>query len=97
MANIVRRPRARLDLLDVWDYIADDNEAAADSMLDRIDRALNMLSDNPGAGRARPELADALRSFPVGNYVLYYLPAKDGIELVRVLSGYRDIGTDDFE
>jgi toxin ParE1/3/4 len=42
-------------------------------------------------GRARPELAPELRSFPVKRYVLYYRPDADGIELVRVLDGARNI------
>ena len=53
-----------------------------------------MLSEQPKAGRERPELAPGLRSFPVGNYLLFYLPLPGGIDLVRVLSGYMDIGAD---
>jgi len=64
--EILRRPQARLDLIDIWNYIADDNEAAADRLLDRIEQ--------PKAGRERAELAPGLRSFPVGNYLLFYLP-----------------------
>ena len=30
--EIVRRPRARLDLIEIWTYIAEDNEAAADRL-----------------------------------------------------------------
>jgi len=30
MATIVKRPRAELDLLDIWDYIADDSLDRAD-------------------------------------------------------------------
>lgn len=56
-----------------------------------------MLSDNPKAGRHRPELVTTLRSFPVESIVLFYFPMQTGIELVRVLSGYRDIGRDDFD
>lgn len=98
MANeILRRPQARLDLIEIWSYIADDNEAAADRMLDRFDQTLRMLSDQPLAGRERPELAPGLRSFPVGNYVLFYLPLPNGIDLVRVRSGYMDIEPEDFE
>lgn len=97
MGEVTRRPRARQDLIEIWTYIADDNEAAADGVLDRIDGVLVMLADNPLIGRERPELAASLRSFPVGSYVLFYLPTAGGIDLVRVLSGYRDIGTDDFE
>jgi toxin ParE1/3/4 len=33
----------------------------------------------------------ALRSLAVGNYLIFYLPVEDGIEVVRVLPGMRDI------
>lgn len=93
--DIVRSPRARLDLIEIWISIADDNQTAADRMLDRFEAALRTLRDNPLAGRARPELGPNLRSFPVGNYVLYYQPIADGIDLVRVRSGYLDLGSGD--
>ena len=51
--------------------------------------------ENPLAGRTRSELVEGLRSFPVGNYVLFYRPAGGGIELIRALSGYRDIQAED--
>jgi toxin ParE1/3/4 len=95
--EIVRRPQARLDLVEIWGFIADDSEAAADRMLDRIDEVLRMLRDRPLAGRARPELLPELRSFPVGSYVVFYLPPPNGIDLVRVRSGYLDIGPNDFD
>jgi len=66
-------------------------------MLDRIDEVLRMLRDRPLVGRARPELTAELRSFPVGSYIIFYLPLPNGIELVRVRSGYLDTGPDDFE
>ena len=44
-------------------------------------------------GRVRSELAPELRSFPVGRYVVFYLPCPDGIDIVRVLHGARDIET----
>ena len=95
--RVVQRPQAERDLIEIWSFIADDNEQAADRPLDRFDRALLTLSDNPKAGRARPELAPDLRSFPVGNYVLYYRPAADEIELARVRSGYLDIQPEDMD
>jgi toxin ParE1/3/4 len=42
-------------------------------------------------GRPRDELASGLRSFPVGTYIVFYRRAKVGIEVARILSGYRDI------
>jgi len=44
-------------------------------------------------GVSREELAHDLRSLAVGNYLIFYLPIDDGIEVVRVLSGMRDIDT----
>jgi len=89
--RVEHRPRARADLLDIWLYIADDNEEAADRTLSRIDTALDLLCDQPGIGRARPELGvPNLRSYPVGNYVLYYVSSPDSIAFVRVLEGHRD-------
>jgi toxin ParE1/3/4 len=95
--EIVRRPQAHLDLIEIWGFIAQDSEPAADRMLDRIDEVLRMLRDRPLVGRARPELTAELRSFPVGSYIIFYLPLPNGIELVRVRSGYLDTGPDDFE
>ncbi|WP_245447376.1 type II toxin-antitoxin system RelE/ParE family toxin [Methylobacterium sp. 17Sr1-1] len=54
MADLVRRPRARRDLLKIWDFTAGHNEAAADDVLERIEAALIMRAENPLAGRARP-------------------------------------------
>jgi plasmid stabilization system protein ParE len=47
--------------------------------------------------RGRGELAASLRSFPVGNYIVFYLPLPDGINVVRILNGYRDITADDMD
>jgi len=35
--------------------------------------------------------AEGMRSFPVGRYVIFYLPLADGSDIVRVLHGARDI------
>lgn len=94
--GISRKPLARRDLIEIWSHIAEDNESAADQLLDRIDELLRMLRDNPKAGRMREELAHDLRSFPVGNYMMFYRPTDAGIMLVRVLSARLDIAPDDF-
>ncbi len=95
--RLCKRPQVDLDLDSIWDFIADDNPTAADRVLDRIGEVLDMLIRNPLAGRQRPELASGLRSFPAGNYIVFYLPLDDGIEVVRILSGYLDIAPEDME
>lgn len=91
MAIVLKRPLAELDLLEIWDYIADDSLDRADGFLDRIEGKLQVLALNPGIGRRREELLPELQSFPVGNYVVFYREVKDGIDVIRVLHGSRDI------
>lgn len=50
-----------------------------------------MLAEYPYSGTARPELQPGLRSRPVGNYVIFYRPQADGIEVVRVLHGRQEV------
>ena len=81
--------------MEIWVNIAIDSERAADRLLDGVESVMNMLAENPRAGRERPELADELRSFAVESYVLFYKPMSEGIELVRVRPGRMDIRSDD--
>ncbi|MCJ2013228.1 type II toxin-antitoxin system RelE/ParE family toxin [Methylobacterium sp. J-076] len=97
MSRIRRYGRAKDDLLDLWTYIAQDDIAAADRMLDRIEAKLELVADRPRLGREMPELAEDLRSVTVGNYVLFYRPVPDGIALVRVLSRYVDLDHAEFD
>jgi toxin ParE1/3/4 len=65
--------------------------------LDRIEKVFAMLADHAFAGRARPELAVGLRSFPTGSYIVFYRYDDRGtIDVVRVLSGFLDLSEDDF-
>ena len=91
--GIVRRtPASFKDYGAIWDYVAKHGSPdAADELLRAFDLQVQFLSDNPGAGPARPELRRRLRSLPVGNYVLFYRRARGGIELVRVVHGARDL------
>jgi toxin ParE1/3/4 len=90
-SRVTRRPLAALDILDIWDYIAEDSVAAADQWLDKLDEKFNLIATQPLMGRAREELAAGLRSFPFGRYVIFYVPFENGIDVVRVLHGARDI------
>ena len=93
MAVILKRPRALLDLAEIWSYIAEDSVTHADRFTARIDKTFRLLSRRPGVGRTRLELYPNLRSFVVGKYVVFYLPLKNGVDIIRVLHGARDIET----
>jgi toxin ParE1/3/4 len=96
MANRFRkRSQADADLDSIWTYIATDNIAAADNLMSRIGSVFEMLAQNPLAGRARADLTQELRSFAVANYIVFYFPRSDGVEIVRIMNGRQDIDADD--
>src|SRR5512133_2181909 len=81
---------ARADLLEIWAYIAEENGAAADRVVDEIALTFSTLSCHPRMGRQREGFRRPLRTFPVGKYLIYYRLLKDGIEIYRVLHTARD-------
>lgn len=91
MPRVIRDRAAERDLDGIWDHIAQESVSAANRLIDTIAQTCDTLASQPEMGRLRPELAPHLRSFPVGNYVIFYRPIADGIEVARVLHGARDI------
>jgi len=91
VAVIVLQPRAKADLSDIWQVIAEDSDDQANAFIDLIDQKFQLLAQQSGLGLGREELAEGLRSFPVGRYVIFYLAIPGGVQIVRVLHGARDI------
>ncbi|WP_341710400.1 type II toxin-antitoxin system RelE/ParE family toxin [Limnobacter sp.] len=91
MVRVIRRPLAELDILEIWDFIAEDSVTEADLWIDKLDEKLLLWATQPMMGRSRDELATGLRSFAFGRYVVFFLPISDGLDVVRVLHASRDI------
>lgn len=91
MSRIRITPLAERDLEDIWFFIAQDDPAAADRLIDLLEEKYLLLASNPQMGPARPDIAKELRYHPVGNYLLLYRVIAGGIELVRVVHGARDL------
>lgn len=88
---------AETDLLELWVTIAEENPTAADEILDVIQATATLLGTQPEMGRARPEVAEGLRSLPTRTpYLIFYLPDDDGLLVVRVLHHARDIDVEYF-
>ena len=84
-----RTAQAEADLIDIWLYIAQDNPAAADRLLDLLDEKSRALARNPQMGMAREDIAAGVRHFPVGRYLILYRHVADGVEVVRYVHGMR--------
>lgn len=85
--------QAARDIEDIWKYLAPNNLKAADTLFDTLRESFPKLAKFPQMGRLRSELAPFLRSFPVKNYLIFYRPIDEGIEIILILHGSQDIET----
>ena len=96
MPQILYTETSVADLREIWDYIAQDNERAAEQLLMTFKRKLQTLATMPEMGKDESDLGDKLRSFPVGSYMLFYRGVENGVLHVRAIHGARDITADYF-
>ena len=73
-------------------YLAKESKGSANKLLDAFYRAMEMLAANPFAGHKREDLTEQpVRFWPVKWHYLIIYKVAEPIEILRVLSGYRDI------
>ena len=80
------------DLNEIWDYVAEDNQKAADALIDLLVQKCRELVRLEGVGHRREDLLPGLLSQPCRKYVIFFR-RKEEVEIVRILHGARDIGT----
>jgi plasmid stabilization system protein ParE len=95
MSGYVLTPRAKADIFNIWAYIADHNQDAADRVEQAIFDACAFLAETPMRGHSRPDLTGrplrfwTLNRYP--NYVIVYRPEEAPLPIVAVMHGKRDI------
>ncbi len=96
-AKVTIKPQARLELLQIFIHIGEQNLSAAEKFTAAAEADCETLARMPGIGRmrefARPDLSD-IRSWPIGgfnDYLIFYRPTASGIDVLRVIHGARDI------
>jgi len=82
-------PAALADLKESWDYVAADNEAAADRILSIITEAGHRLDRFPRMGRPGKIAGTREFSVPRTPYFLVYCVKTNGIEISRVMHSSR--------
>jgi toxin ParE1/3/4 len=82
---------AERDLLDIHAFITERSSGAAIRLLRRIDATCRMLAEQPGLGARRDCIREGMRLWTVGVYLILYRIRADGVEVVRVVHGHRDL------
>lgn len=86
--------RARTELRAIRRYIADTSgqREIAETFTDRLIFQCERLASMPfEMGTARPELGAGIRSFPYGNYVIFFRYREHRMEIISIIEGHRDI------
>lgn len=85
---------AEQDLIEIVDYIAGDNLAAALKLSNKIEKNILKLEDYPLIGvipKVRRLARKGYRILVVGDYLVFYVLLDDErVEIRRILSGKRD-------
>ncbi|REJ66348.1 MAG: type II toxin-antitoxin system RelE/ParE family toxin [Planctomycetota bacterium] len=92
MPSVIYSPAAEEDLLEIAAFIARDKPEAARRWLRTIREKCSLIATQPELGESRSGFGVAgCRSFSVGNYVIFFRPVDDGVEISRVVHGHRDL------
>jgi len=91
MARVIRSEQAQQDLEHIFDYLDGQSVQAADQFSIKFEMTSELHAAHPQIGASAEEYAPNLRQFTVWNYAIFYRPINDGIELIRIIHGARDL------
>jgi toxin ParE1/3/4 len=90
--HLSRRARADLDF--IADSLAERSPDAARRVLTELRETFQALAQNPQIGTRRDDLHPNVRLFtpsrPASNYVIFFYPRPDGVEISDVIHAARD-------
>jgi toxin ParE1/3/4 len=91
MRKLLIKPRARLDLLEIWLYIANESVPAAIRVGEEIEISIRSLAEMPGKGHRRSDVKDpGVRFWSVYSYIIAYRYDQSTCTILRVVHGRRD-------
>lgn len=79
-------PKARQDFIDILRYTCETwGEKQLQVYRDKIDDALQTISQNPQLGHSRDDLPSTFLAYLVGSHVIVYRAPGEAIGIVRIL------------
>ena len=81
------------DLDEICDFIAQADVRAASQLFDAIRKKCRLVANFPNMGKDYSWILPELRGFVLDDYVVFYYPRENGIEIARVVYGRRDLKT----
>jgi len=84
-----------VDIQEIIDYIAEDNESIAMQILDKLERKINSLKEFPERGRVVPELLNQniseYKEIIINPWRVIYKVVGSNVYLLTVIDGRRNV------
>lgn len=81
---------AKLDLLEILDFIAERNEKAADLLFERIEQDLEHAAEHPYLFKSSQRVPGLRELVTHPNYIIYYQVTATCIKVVNVVHARRE-------
>jgi plasmid stabilization system protein ParE len=92
MSRFVLTPSASRDLAEIEAYISQDSPDIARRVILELQEAMQRLAESPNLGHRRSDVDDPrYRFWVLYSYLIVYLPDTNPLQIIRVVSGYRDL------
>jgi toxin ParE1/3/4 len=84
-------PAARADLVEIGQYIAQDNPDRAEGFIAELEGRIHAIAERPQSFPARDDIAAGLRAAAHGRYRIFFRDLAPAIRIIRVLHSARDM------
>ena len=91
MNRFVITVEASRDLEEISNYFLEKSREAGDRFVKKFNQKCQYLIRFPDLGRSYAQLSPDLRGVSLMGYIIFYRVLEEGIEIVRVLSGYQNL------
>ncbi|MEX2140953.1 MAG: type II toxin-antitoxin system RelE/ParE family toxin [Pirellulales bacterium] len=92
MNQCIYSPAARRDLLELYEYIAQDRPDAAQRFIEHLEATCQWLAVDREMGERVEGLRQGARMFSYEKYVIFYEIVANDIRVLRIVHGARDFG-----
>ena len=79
------------EIEEVCEFITQTHPKLASQWFDEVREKCKLVSSFPSMSKSYAWLDSDLRGFVIDNYIVFYYPAENGIKVIRVIHGSRDL------
>jgi toxin ParE1/3/4 len=91
MNKCIFSPRSQRDFAEILDFLGKNDPDSALDFITRLQLMCERLAKMPELGRKRDDIKSGYRSFPIERYIIFYRMTDEGVEILGIVHGARDI------